>query len=154
MHIIDSHWMECPSALCHDMTLLVCQLSMLGNTSVYLERSAYIILATTLPFSSISPSDDKFTFCMCLLCLPLILGVWTLLFWNGMSALFVEIKSVELEWSSCGITFWMSDTSVNFCCLLSSSDSAMKSLTDSSVISYADSAACSLRNWPRVWKKI
>lgn len=142
MHTTDSHRMVCPSILCQDATLLACQLSNPGKTSLYIGILACIILET--PFScNNSPSIFKPTCCTCLLCFPLTLGCQALPFLLSKEAskftVFVMILShmglrpLEISGSSSAS--------------LSSSESAMKSFTVSAVISAAESAACSLKNY-------
>lgn len=151
MHTTESQRMECPSILCQDATLLACQLSKPGKTSLYIGTSGGIILETPFPCDN-SPPIFKLACCTGLLCFPFTLGYQALPFFlqkepskfppgADNSTRFVRIlfhmglNRLEIAGSSSAS--------------LSSSESAMKSFTVSAVISAADRAACSLKNYTK-----
>lgn len=148
MHTTHNHWIECPSWLCQEATLLVFQLSKPGKTSLHVGMLRCFILAT--PFPCVRGfSDSKFTFCTCLLCFPLTLGTWVLPFWGWKTSLGLFIEDDistkfmrNLSHTDLPPLEWREASSK----LLSTSEFAIKSLTVSAVISAADSAACSLKN--------
>lgn len=151
IHTTDNHWMECPSILCQEAIFWACQLSKPGRTSLYLGMLTWIIFATRFPCSNISPLPLKLSCCTCLLCFPLTLGIQALplLLWRTVSLLpKVDISApftnilphVYLE------PLEPFDSSSDS---LSPSESVTKSLTASVVISAAERAACSLRNYTK-----
>lgn len=151
MHTTQSHWIECPSRLCQEATLLACQLSKPGKTSLYIGIFDSIILATSFPCDNNSPFASKLACCKCLLFFPLTFGTQALPLLEGMSR-----SSEYFPWDDFSTTFlkifshrvlFHSVLSGSSSTSLSSSESATKSFTVSAVISAADNAACSLRNW-------
>lgn len=146
MHTTDNHWMECPSTLCQEAIFWACQLSKPGRTSLYFGMLTWIILATWSPCSSISPLPFKLTGCTCLLCFPLTLGDQTLpfLLWRTIPLLSgVDISTPFTNVFPC-LCLEPFDSSSDS---LSPSESVTKSLIASVVISAAERAACSLRNY-------
>lgn len=151
MHTADNHWMECPSILCHEAILWACQLSKPGRTSLYFGLLTWIILATWFPCSIMSPLPFKFTWCTCLLCFPLTLGVQALpfLLWRTDSLLSEVDISTPFNNIFPLLCLELLEPFDSFSDSLSSSESLTKSLTASVVISAAESAACSLRNYKK-----
>lgn len=144
--------MECPSILCQEAIFCACQLSKPGRTSLYLGMLTWIIFATRFPCSNVSPFPLKLSRCTCLLCFPLTLGIQTLpfLLWRTVSFLVdVDISSPFTNVLPHGYLEPLEpfDSSSDS---LSPSESVTKSLTASVVISEAERAACSLRNYTKI----
>lgn len=142
MQTTENHWMECPSIWCQEAIFWVCQLSKPGRISLYLVFNRTIWPAW-FPGSSNSSLPFKPT---CLLCFPLTLGVQMLPLPLGWSPPEDEAPTPFTNvFPGNGLKLFKpfngsSDS-------LSPSESATKSLTASVVISTAESAACSLRNY-------
>uniref|UniRef100_A0A2P2MT60 Rela-spot homolog family protein n=1 Tax=Rhizophora mucronata TaxID=61149 RepID=A0A2P2MT60_RHIMU len=143
MHAIQNHWMECPSRLCQEATLLARQLSRPGKTSWFDGIFTCTIFATPFPWNNKPSLASKLTFCKYLLH-PLILGTLVLPFFlfkkspklfsgYGFSTAFMKIFSHRYLFC-----FPLSDISS---ASLFPSESAMKSFTVSTLISVADGAA-------------
>ena len=143
----ESHWIEWPSLLCQNAILAACQLPKPGSTSLYVGILACIILAIPFPCDNTSPVVFKLTCCICLLCFPLTLGYWIPVWnWIGLPRIFLDdtcITLLRIFSHVFLVPLEHSETSTSS----SSSDLAANSFTESSVISSAESAACSHKNW-------
>lgn len=152
MHTTQNHLMDRPSRLCQEATLAACQLSKPGRTSLYIGTLACIISAIPFPWDNNSPLTFKLNCCTFVLCFPLTLGVLLLFPTCRRSPwiFFIEENSATFI----NIFFHMDPLSLeesenDFSNSLSTSTSATKLFTVSAVISVAESAACSLKNWTR-----
>lgn len=149
MQTTQNHWIECPSRLCQEAILLACQLSRPGKTSLYNGILACIIRATPFPCDNDSPIAVKLRPWASLWCFPLTFVDLTLPFLAARTSsplLFEAIPTTFIRMvSQMGLlTLVRSEGSST---PVTSSESAIKLFKVSTVISAADSAACSRRNY-------